>query len=129
MDFMLFNETMTDIRLKMYERQFPGSVADIGKIFGTELPSPKEVSEWKCNWVEKTENRFIINKNDNFYDDGNIDRVKCHKVCKHIGVHPYFWEHWRAHNNSQEYDHLKIASQISFFFEEHLIMFKLAWEG
>jgi hypothetical protein len=133
MDFMLYNEPLTDIRLKIYERQYPGSVDDIGKIFNTHLPTPKEVGEWKTSWVTTTPSKLVISNDLSFYYSPDIYKAKCHVVAKQLGIHPYFWEYWHAkegrRNISGDDDMIGVNGNISFFFDEHLIMFKLAWDA
>lgn len=109
--------------------------------FGTLDVSMKFLSEWKMSWIEDTPHQIHLmdlTATQVFDGDGTVKAsvVRCADFC---GIHPYFYEYWVQKDNVvtsdiAEGDNInagyivKVYPTVSFLKEEHLIMFKLAWQ-
>jgi len=120
----------------MWERHFPGCTSEFMDIFGTELPTLQDVAKWKATWVESTDNCTTITGNaSNLLASPGI-REHIHQTCFSLGIHPYYWEYWkeRTYQNYDDYDYscnegeIIITPKCSFYYDSHLIMFKMAWD-
>lgn len=129
-DFFVYNSPINDVRLRTWERRFPGCGDDFGEIFGTMMPTPKEVAAWKESWFATTPYQMPVEVES--FDDllSNRVKVRINDVANRCGIHPYFWEYWKRQEKDWENgsEHTIILNPtVSFYKEEHLVMFKLAW--
>jgi len=129
------------------EKNFPGYREDMREIFGNDHVDILKISKWKTSWYQKTPNQFIISSQrpgaSICASTGRypVMRREIGLVARQCGIHPYFWDYWMAkepHNTS--YDGMKAGEiepwrsdpavrgrSVSFYKEEHLVLFKLAW--
>lgn len=130
LEFLLDHSPLNDVRIRTWERMFPGCSEDIGEIFDTLLPTPKQVSTWKMTWFESTPYKLSIDVD---VDDMVKSRVKSriYEKTKELGIHPYFWEYYQEQkgdlNDVEAPDLIVLTPTVAFYKEEHLVMFKLAW--
>jgi hypothetical protein len=151
-------DTLSDtrnIRMWAWEKKYPGCTQEITEIFGG-IPSMQQISKWKKGWVDSLNNEFYIGVFSGFaYNRTHAQRLgvkKTHKNIKKIaldcGIHPYFWdtclrtefdevkakELHMAMGSIKKSVHVKqphiykTKTMVSFFYREHLVMFKLAWQ-
>lgn len=124
---------LSDVRLRQWEKQYPGCSTQFEEVFGTKNPSIKQVSEWKNTWNESTKYYMPIEGHQSYVavvSPGLKEEI--HQTCYRIGIHPYFWDYWIKRNTYQVNDFntfTEVEPRASFYFEEHLIMFKLAWQS
>jgi hypothetical protein len=97
-------------RSRAWQTQHADTMDDIAVIFGQSYPTLREVSIWKTSWYDSTTNTFKL--------EHNFSRVKIRNVCNQCGIHSYFWDAFTDTNGNK---------QVSFYYEEHLVMFKLTW--
>jgi hypothetical protein len=86
-------------------------IDDITAIFGQSYPSLRDVSIWKTSWYDSTKNTFKLEQ--------HFSRVKIRNVCDQCGIHSYFWDTFTDADGNK---------LISFYYEEHLVMFTLTWQ-
>jgi len=133
-------EPLRTVRSRLWEAKFPGCTDDFLEVFGSREPTVKQVSLWKQSWFEDTPNTFLIGNlraADIFNANANV-KERIHTLADQCGIHPYFYEFWTRMRNVvgqdiNPYDpgvdaHItQVDPLISFYKEEHLVMFKLAW--
>lgn len=103
------------LRNRVWNIRYPNCMDDITEIFDGQVPSVKEVAKWKCTWNQTTSNMIEIG-----HSTIQLGRHgQFGNTCEQCGIHPYLWD-------TVTTDHL--TKMVSFYYEEHLIMFKLAWQ-
>lgn len=127
---------LTEIRLRQWDKVFPGSIEDVKEIFGTDSPSYKIVAAWRNSWYQTTPYQFAVTANDvNDHTMPETLRYEVSQTAKQAGIHPYFWDFYvdKKHidldkdlNGKSGYMRLAVPT-VSFFKEEHHVMFKLTW--
>lgn len=123
-----------NIRAQMWERKFPGCIQDFQRTFGSALPSPKVVAEWKNTWNETSPYVYELSFNALSATTETAAKSNIYAVTERLGIHPYFWEYSKRrqpflHQNKQmvSTNTVFVTPIVTFFYEEHLVMFKLAW--
>ena len=116
----------------MWERNFPGIGDQLGEIFNTQMPTPKQIAEWKMTWYETTPYQMkIVDRPINELISPSGTKEEVYQLTKSLGIHPYFWEFWndRREEEGDPWDipQVVLTPTISFYYEEHHVMFKLAW--
>lgn len=136
------------------EKNFPGYREDMREIFGNDHVDILKISKWKTSWYQKTPNQFIISSqrpgasicaSPARYP---VMRREIDLVARQCGIHPYFWDYWMAKEQAGLHDtsygiingglkpgeiepwrseYAKRGRSVSFYKEEHLVLFKLAW--
>lgn len=111
-------------RLLIWERRYPGSVEEIGKIFGTQTPHPFVVSEWKRGWAQNSLNTIEI---------PGWTATQLRETCKEFEIHPYFYQFVNLDIVTQEFmsrtllhTHSRVVEGVVFWKDEHLVRFKLS---
>lgn len=107
------------VRIKLWEKIYPGCYQDIEKVFGKSIPDSNQVAKWKQEWYDTTPIYININ-----------DAMKGYNTAREAGIHPFFYEIWVCNENqSNIHDNASMLynkqRRISFFSEEHLFLFKL----
>jgi len=115
------SNNLANVRILMWEKLYPGYMSDFEEVFGDRYPAVKKVSRWKNNWYDRTPYKMRVDPVAN--RARHSTRVLIQATTERIGVHPYFWDFWvePAELSRTGYP------TVSFFKEEHLVMFKLAW--
>lgn len=124
----VFHKPMTNFRADKWEQAYPGSRAAFKEIFGVETPSLDMTTRWALKWQPESENRVILLE----YNKGRLGlKEKVADLCQHLKIHPLLWDYQtrfekvvREDNNVVE----RTFPQAVFYYDEHMIMFKLAWE-
>lgn len=142
-------DTLNDtrnIRMWAWEKKYPSCTEQIVEVFD-KIPSVKEVAKWKEGWVDVANNEFCIGSSIGLHYNTKLltyDDIK--KITLNLGIHPYFWDtrlrtelHDEGGIDIEGYDitgkkvkfgsYYETKTMVSFFYEEHLIMFKLAWQA
>lgn len=134
LDFLMMNAPLNDIRLEYWERKFPGFTDDVGKIFGTHFPTPYEVGKWKDSWTETSPYYVTVKTDITAYRNYSQKKLSVNKICSELGIHPYFWSYyrksWRETITDQDGKPRTVtflSPRVSFYFEEHAVMFKLGY--
>jgi hypothetical protein len=133
------NNDLKNIRLRTWEKFYPGCSEDFQEIFGTDSPSISAIGEWKTSWYQTTPYRFNISNRpvQDITVEGKL-RQEVEATAKYVGIHPYFWDFWvdreeittsdvASGDNINAGYILLVRPTVSFFKEEHHVMFKLAW--
>lgn len=126
------NSPLNDVRLRIWERNFPGIGDHLGEIFNTQMPTPLEVAKWKLTWYETTPYQMkILDRELTALLMTPGVREEIYQLGVKLGIHPYFWEYWQ-HRREELGDpgdipQVIITPMLSFYYEEHHVMFKLAW--
>lgn len=125
---------LSDVRLRQWEKLYPGCSDQFEEIFGTRNPSVSQVSSWKDTWNTTTKYFMVIDgkqPSDIVVRPGIKEKI--YQTCHEIGIHPYFWDYWikriACPDDPTWYITIDAEPRASFYFEEHLIMFKLAWRS
>lgn len=133
----------TNIRVRSWEKLYPGCTEDFIGIFDSPAPTPKQVAKWKTDWILETPFRFLLHELP--IEDGvSIEpetlyakRAKAlvEKTAKAAGIHPYFYEFWVEEIEVYDKDvglmglnYTLLNPFVAFFKGEHLVMFKLSWQ-
>ncbi|SRR6056297_924350 len=136
-DYIVKNSPLNDVRLQAWEKLYPGCGDEFGEIFGTQMPTPKEVATWKMGWIETTPYQFVVTDrgvNEMLMTPGVKEDI--FQLASSLGIHPYFWEFWKHREtrketqglfDHEEFDVVVLYPTVSFFYEEHHVMFKMAW--
>lgn len=131
-DHPLKNSPLNDRRLLMWEKKFPGIGDQLGEIFDTQMPTPKEIAQWQLTWYETTPYRMeILDRpvSELLSPRGTADEIA--RLVNQLGIHYYFWVFWqdRTEDEGQPGDipQVVITPTMSFYYEEHHVMFKMAW--
>jgi hypothetical protein len=124
-------ETLSNIRALAWERKFPGCTDEFRKLFGVELPSPHAVAIWKNSWNERSPHVLELDRK---RIQGNYTadlRAEIYAVTERLGIHPYFWEFVKRHDEVEStlpfVPKTVVTPTVTFYYEEHLVMFKLGW--
>jgi len=130
---MLKNVPANDIRLRYWERLYPGCSEQFGEVFGTQCPKPSDVAEWKNTWRESTPYFVKIAMKPQAYVDNSQIKLDINEVCQSLGIHPYFWDYykevWSEADETGSNFFTYVSPRVSFYFEEHAVMFKLGWDN
>ena len=113
---------MSDIRIKVWSRQYPTWYDRTGEIFQTHFPEPKEVAKWKQSWV-RSDNQV----------DTDLDRHDVFQQCKALRIHPYFWQYvtfdetftYEDQATKQIVRASRQVIKVVFFYDEDFVMYKL----
>jgi hypothetical protein len=100
-------------RSRVWNLRNPDNMEDVTAIFGQPNPTTGVVAAWKTAWYNSTKNTFKLELGAN-YKRGNIG-----KICNQCGIHPYLWDTFTDADGNK---------LISFYYEEHLVMFTLTWQ-
>jgi len=125
---------LSDVRLRQWEKLYPGCTERFGEIFNTQLPTTADVARWKMSWYETTTNYMVLEDaqpSELVVNPGIKEEI--YQTCHRLGIHPYFWEYW-THRETlwlPDLDRVETAIEprVSFFEEQDLVMFKLAWRN
>jgi len=129
------NPELRNKTLLTWERFYPGCTEDIVEIFGTARPNIGRVAKWKNKWYQTTPYQFALSGVDYEWGHKPNDKIKeeIEVTARRVGIHQYFWDFYVArcvdrvdHGTSITHT-TTMTPTVSFYKEEHLVMFKLAW--
>ena len=114
------------VRIKLWEKKFPGCTAEFVEIFGCDLPTHPQLAKWKLTWGGAPANTMDINYKCNprvrsFTRNADL-KAAVDATAGDMGIHPYYYDFIRLRT-----DNLEVQPAVSFYKQEHFIMFKLAW--
>ena len=105
-----------NIRDRIWSKHYPNCMDDVTDIFDGRLPSVKEVAAWKSTWNDTTRNYITIERKVGRLQPQHVNIAK---TCFDCDIHPYLWDTFTISHSEKA---------VSFYYEEHFIMFKLAWQ-
>jgi hypothetical protein len=134
---MIYLPEHENIRAKLWERKFPGSIAEIATIFGTELPTVAEIATWRSSWNDRPHNQMQLGRESAasltaaYYPHTSMS-AKVEQLAEKLNIHPYFYILWSKEWTSEVTEvspgRRRTSAMIKFYFPEHLTMFALAWD-
>jgi hypothetical protein len=119
-------DSYAQVRIKLWEKKFPGCTAEFVEIFGCYLPTPTQLAKWKLTWGGAPANTMSINYKGN--RDATLHRYADMKTtvaatAEDMGIHPYYYDFINLRHEVST----GVEPAISFYKKEHLVLFKLAW--